>query len=95
MFIKIEKELVIYNRESKNGKLHEYKRYRTFVILRCDNCGEIFKRKKAKISPKRLSNQYFHVCELCDVKRFAQKKGVERRTIWDRPANSDDDISKL
>jgi len=38
MFIKLEKELVIHVRLSKKGKSHEYKRYRTIAILRCDNC---------------------------------------------------------
>jgi hypothetical protein len=95
MFIKTEKELVIHTRLSKKGKSHEYKRYRTVACLRCDNCGALFTRPKDKMSPKRLSNQYFHVCDICDSKRFAQKKGAERRTIWDRPINSTDDISKL
>ena len=95
MFIKTEKELRIHRRLSKKGKTHEYKRLRTIAIFRCDNCGEMFTRPQEKISPKRLSNQYFHVCDTCDAKRFAQKKGAERRTIWDRPVSSDDDISKI
>jgi len=95
MFIKTEKELVIHTRLSKKGKSHEYKRYRTVAILRCDNCNELFTRPKDKISPKRLSNKYFHVCDTCDSKRFAQSKGAERRTIWNRPASSDTDISKI
>lgn len=95
MFIKTEKELIIHVRLSKKGKSHEYKRYRTVAILRCDNCGEMFTRPKANMSPKRLSNKFFHVCDTCDPKRFAQKKGAERRTIWDRPASSTDDIGKL
>jgi hypothetical protein len=95
MFIKTERELVIHVRLSKKGRSHEYKRYRTVAILRCDNCGEMFTRPKANISPKRLSNRYFHVCDLCDAKKFAQKKGVERRTIWDRPVSSDDNISRI
>lgn len=95
MFIKTEKELVIYVRLSKKGKSHEYKRYRTVVIFRCDNCEELFTRPRAKMSPQRLSNNFFHVCDKCDAKRFAQKKGAERRTIWDRPVDSDDPISKI
>ena len=47
------------------------------------------------MSPKRLNNKFFHVCDTCDPKRFAQKKGAERRTIWDRPASSTDDIGKI
>jgi hypothetical protein len=95
MFIKTEKELVMYVRLSKTGLSHEYKRYRTVAILRCDSCGEMFSRLKASMSPKRLNNKFFHVCSTCDTKRFAQMKGVERRTIWDRPASSNDDIGKI
>jgi hypothetical protein len=47
------------------------------------------------MSPKRLSNNYFHCCQHCNAKKFAQKKGAEKRTIWDRPASSLDDISQL
>jgi hypothetical protein len=44
---------------------------------------------------KRISDSYFHCCPKCDAKKFAQRKGVERRFIWDRPASSNDDISKI
>lgn len=47
------------------------------------------------MSPKRLSNNYFHCCKNCDPKKFAQKKGAEKRTIWDMPASSLADISRL
>lgn len=47
------------------------------------------------MEPKRRTNTYFHVCNKCDAKRFAQKKGLDKRYIWDRPANSLDDISSL
>ena len=95
MFIKTEKETVVYMRLSKKGKSHEYKRTRTVAMLRCDCCHELFTRPIAKISPIRLSNNYFHVCDKCDAKKFAQSKGAERRTIWNRPANSEDDISTI
>ena len=95
MLIELRKLLTTYSRLSKLGHTHEYKKTQTVAVLRCDNCGEIFERPKSKMEPKRLSNTYFHVCENCDPKRFAQRKGVERRFIWDRPASSTDDISKL
>jgi hypothetical protein len=95
MLIKLTSIVTSYFRKSKLGVLHEYKKSKTVVILRCDCCGCVFERPREKMSPKRLSNNYFHVCGKCDVKRFAQHKGVERRTIWDRPASSTDDISKI
>ena len=44
---------------------------------------------------KRRTNTYFHVCTKCDAKRFAQRKGLDKRYIWDRSVNSLDDISGL
>ena len=95
MLITLRKILSTHIRPSKLGCLHEYKKTRTVAVLRCDNCGEIFERAKALMSPQRLSNNYFHVCSECDPKKFAQRKGAERRTIWNRPASSSDDISRL
>lgn len=82
-------------RTSKLGVEHEYTRTKTLILFRCDNCKELFRRGKGNMSPKRLSNNYFHCCPNCDAKRFAQRKGAERRTIWDKPASSMDDISQL
>ena len=95
MFLREEIVTTEYTRTSKLGQEHTYFRKSRVCVFRCDSCGEIFSRKRAKMSPKRLSNNYFHCCEKCDAKRFAQHKGVDRRTIWDRPASSLDDISKL
>lgn len=95
MFITTEIEACNYTRISKLGVEHQYIRTRTYAVFRCDNCGEGFRRPKEKISPKRLNNNYFHCCAQCDAKRFAQKKGVERRLIWDMPVSSTADISRL
>lgn len=84
-----------YARSSKLGLVHTYTRERTYVVFLCDCCGERFTRLKGSVDPKRLNNNYFHCCSRCDAKRFAQRKGAERRTIWDMPVNSDLDISKL
>jgi hypothetical protein len=56
--------------------------------FQCDNCNDIFNRDLKKIDRKRLSNNYFHCCSNCDAKKFAQKKGVDKRKIWDMPASS-------
>jgi hypothetical protein len=47
------------------------------------------------MDPNRLNNNYFHVCKSCDSKKFAQKKGVEKKQVWNLSVNSDLDISKL
>jgi len=91
-FQRITKE---YLRPSKLGKIVKYLRTSVVCVFRCDNCGIVFERAQSKIAPKRRSNTYFHVCGDCDNKRFAQHKGAERRTIWDRPVSSSDDISRL
>jgi DNA-directed RNA polymerase subunit RPC12/RpoP len=88
MIISIEYELTQYYRTSKLGKHHVYSRKKSMVVLRCDKCSTIFKREKGSMSPQRLTNEVYHVCENCDTKRFAQEKGVERRKIWDMPVSS-------
>ncbi len=95
MFIRIDIEKTLYTRTSKLGCEHTYERKKTIVVLRCDNCGEVFKRNKGSMDPNRLNNNFFHCCPDCDPKRFAQKKGAERKIIWDKTVSSLDDISKL
>ena len=95
MYLKAKKILSEYTRPSKLGVVHTYKRQKTVGIFRCDNCGIVFERELGKMDYRRLSNSYFHVCSKCDAKRFAQKKGIERKHIWDMPVNSDIDISKI
>jgi hypothetical protein len=82
-------------RTSKNGREHEYYRNMTIVMLRCDSCGDDFERERREMDPKRLSNNYFHVCSNCDAKRFAQKRGVEKKKVWDLRASSNIPIGKL
>lgn len=95
MFIREYREKTSHVRKSKLGAEHEYFRYRTYALFRCDNCNKEFNRPRGDMDPRRLSNNYFHVCENCDAKKFAQKMGVTRKKIWDLPASSDLDISKL
>lgn len=84
-----------FERTSKLDKLHTYYRNSKICVFRCDNCNSEFERPRGSIDPKRLSNNYFHVCENCDSKRFAQKKGVERKKVWNMNASSDTPIGKL
>ena len=77
------------------GKEHAYKREQTHCVFRCDNCDAEFERTRGSMDPKRLSNNYFHVCKNCDSKVFAQRKGVERKQMWDLLASSNIPISKL
>ena len=95
MFLGIKYQLTEYSRSSKLGKTHTYSRKKTLATFRCDNCNTIFERPLKNISSKRLNNAYFHCCSECDYKRFAQRKGVEHKNIWDLPSSVDLDISKL
>ena len=95
MFIKEFQKETRHVRKSKSGKDHSYKREKTIVILRCDNCDIEFERDRGSMDPNRLSNNYFHVCKTCDSKRFAQKKGVEKKQMWNLSASSDIPIGKL
>jgi hypothetical protein len=88
MFLRKETRILEYTRVSKLGNEHRYKREKTVAMFRCDNCDELFERDLKNIDHRRLSNNYFHVCSHCDSKRFAQKKGVDRKAIWDMPASS-------
>lgn len=95
MFLKTKTEIIEYVRVSKLGKEHKYKRKKTIAVFRCDNCDEFFERTLKKMHSKRLSNNYFHCCSNCDAKKFAQRKGVERKKIWDMPASLDLPVSKF
>jgi len=95
MFIEIFYLTNTYTRASKTGLEHSYTRESAFIRLRCDNCSVIFTRQKGKMDPKRLSNNYFHVCPNCDPKRFAQQKRIQKSKQWDMKASSLEDISKL
>ena len=95
MFIREYSLKTIHKRCSKTGKEHTYYRESTVVVMRCDNCNIEFDRSRSKMDPKRISNNYFHVCKNCDSKVFAQKKGVERKKIWSLSASSDLPIGRL
>ena len=95
MFIREFKKQTRHTRKSKTGKEHAYKREQTICQFRCDNCNTEFDRQRGSMDPKRLSNNYFHVCKNCDSKKFAQKKGVERKQVWNMNASSAMPISKM
>lgn len=95
MFLTTEKEKTQYSRKSKLGSEHIYFRLKTMAVFRCDNCDELFRRDLKHVHRKRLSNNYFHCCPSCDAKRFAQRKGVERKKIWDLPASSTLPVGKF
>jgi predicted nucleic-acid-binding Zn-ribbon protein len=88
MFLKTETVVSQYTRTSKCGNTHVYDRKKTVATFTCDNCDSIFQRDLKKTSRKRLNNNYFHCCSTCDYKRFAQRKGVEQKKIWDLPAST-------
>ena len=94
MYLRHETVTQEYKRISKLGKEHTYKRDRTVATFRCDNCDKIFERDLKHIDYRRLSNNYFHCCSECDAKKFAQRKGIERKQIWDMPASSTLPVSK-
>jgi hypothetical protein len=95
MFLKTEIQENQYVRRSKCGEDHEYSRKKTVAIFCCDNCDIEFTRDLKHINRKRLSNNYFHVCSNCDAKRFAQRKGVEQKQIWNLPASTTLPVGKF
>ena len=96
MFKRTERKIQYFLRKGKKGQHHTYKRKKTLVVFKCDDCHEEFIRDKGKVDPKRLNDDYSHVCPKCDPKRFAQKKGVEQRKKFNMRIDADTiDISKL
>lgn len=95
MFLEQRIKKTNFTRRSKIGLEHTYYRNSVELVLRCDCCNEVFTRQRGKMDPNRINNNVFHVCEDCDSKKFAQKMGITRKKIWDMPASSDLDISKL
>lgn len=95
MFIKTITRRTEYTRTSKLGIEHTYERTKTIALFLCDNCDREFERDLKHMVRKRLSDNYFHCCPNCDAKRFAQRKGVERKKIWDMPASTELPVSKF
>ena len=89
MIIETKKITTTYTRISKLKNAHSYSRIKTMVVIQCDNCQSLFEREQGSMDHKRLSNEYFHVCSNCNSKQFAQKKGVERRQLWNISVDSD------
>ena len=95
MFIETKIQENQYIRRSKLGAEHSYSRKKTIAIFRCDNCDAVFERELKNMHSKRMSNNYFHCCPNCDVKRFAQRKGVEHKKIWNMSTDADMPIDKI
>ena len=88
MFIKKTTKIYLHQRESKLGKIHNFKRRRSVYHFKCDVCEKEFVRDRSKVTPSRASNNFHHVCSSCDVHRYAQTVGVEMRKVWQMDASS-------
>jgi predicted SprT family Zn-dependent metalloprotease len=88
MFLETWKTIRLYERQSKLGAYHTFKRKNTVYVFRCDCCGVDFLRPRSKVDPQRASNDYKHVCSICDTKKYAQKVGVKMRKIYKMDASS-------
>lgn len=95
MFLKKIVKQHVTARTSKLGTKHTCVRHKTYYKFQCDSCHAIFERAKGSIAIKRISNDYKHVCNACDPKRFAQKQGVRQRKILNMDVSSDTPIDKL
>lgn len=70
MFICVSKE------KSTNTKRSTTKRV---VLLKCDSCGDEFKRDYSNISKDRLNNNYKHVCNKKECWKFVGRLGSDNR----------------
>ena len=89
MFIETKKIKTQYTKVSKLKNAHSYSRTKTVAVLQCDNCQSLFEREQGNMDPRRISDHFYHVCANCNPKQFAQKKGVERRQLWNISVDSD------
>ena len=78
----------LYKRESKLGLMHTFHRKNVIYVFKCDSCKDTFMRPKSKVDPQRASNDYKHVCNQCDSKKFAQQIGVKMRKVYKLDASS-------
>ena len=88
MFVETLKTIRLYERQSKLGVYHTFKRKNTLFVFKCDSCGTVFLRPRAQVDPIRATNDYKHVCSCCDTKKFAQSVGVRIRYIYAVDASS-------
>ena len=88
MFVETLKTIRLYERQSKLGVYHTFKRKNTLFVFKCDSCGTVFLRPRAQMDPIRATNDYKHVCSCCDTKKFAQSVGVRMRHIYAMDASS-------
>ena len=88
MFIETLKTMRLYERQSKLGVYHTFHRKNTVYVFKCDSCGDIFLRARAQVDPERASNDYKHVCNNCDTKKFAQSVGVKMHHIYQLDAST-------
>jgi hypothetical protein len=95
MLLKTRKVTTTHTRNSKLGVSHHYSRTKTIAVIQCDHCKAVFERDRGHMDPRRLSNDYFHVCAACNPKQFAQRRAADRRRLWDMPVDSDLDISRI
>lgn len=89
MFLQTLKTIRLYERQSKLGTYHTFKRRNTVYVFKCDCCGVTFLRPRAKVDPARATNDFKHVCSFCDSKKYAQRIGVKMRKIYSMDASSE------
>ena len=95
MLLEVYQKRVEYTRLSKSGTPHVYFRTQKVARLQCDNCNSAFERRVSNMDHRRLGPDYEHVCPDCGPKRFAQRRGVERRKYWSTTVDLDVDIDQL
>ena len=95
MFLETLKTIRLHKRQSKLGMYHTFKRKNTVYVFKCDCCGMVFLSSRGRVDPARATNDYKHVCFLCDVKKYAQSIGVKMRKIYRTDASSTHSIGDV
>ena len=95
MLIAIRQILKEYQRPSKQGLIHKYVRKHEVALLQCDSCSRQFERRVRDMDRRRLTTDHLHVCDYCNQKKYAQKKGTESRRFWSTTVDLDKDIDSI
>jgi len=67
MFVETLKTIKLHKRESKYGVCHTVRRKKIIFVLKCDTCGDTFRKPKSKVDFLRIEKGNKHFCDRCGL----------------------------
>ena len=80
MFIETLKTLRLYERQSKLGVYHTFKRKNTMYVFRCDSCSVTYLKPRIKVNVDHASNNFKHQCAYCSGQKTHKKVKLKKLT---------------